>query len=179
MLAINAAIESAHAGEIGKGFSVVSEEVRSLANSTSIRATQIKKNMNEMISTVNNSVNHSENLSSNLTKLVESIKTFSQDIASILEKSQNQYREMNFVSDNIHSLIDITNALRNHSNSHIESNKTMQIDLEESSQSLDFIEQSINKQVINLVRLETQIEALKQLAKDGKVISQELESLCN
>jgi len=60
LLAVNAAIEASKAGEHGRGFTVVAQEIRNLADQSKKATTQVKEILNEINKSVNQAVGVTE-----------------------------------------------------------------------------------------------------------------------
>ncbi len=69
LLALNATIEAARAGEAGKGFAVVADEVKKLANETGKKTEEIETRINEIQSATQESVNAMQEIITNIAEI--------------------------------------------------------------------------------------------------------------
>ncbi len=122
LLALNAAIEAARAGEAGRGFAVVADEVRKLADrttkatdeiSTSIKAIQTETaqavdRMAEGTKQVSNGLDRASAAGQSLKKIVSSTEGVQALVQAISATTDEQAKAAEMVSSNIISVADLT-----------------------------------------------------------------------
>jgi len=81
LLALNAAIEAARAGEHGRGFAVVADEVRKLAERTQKSLTEIDMNISTIVQAVNDTSDKIQNNAVN----IENLALISHDVESKIQ----------------------------------------------------------------------------------------------
>ncbi len=88
LLALNAAIEAARAGEHGRGFAVVADEVRKLAERTQKATQEVEINISGLKQNSNTMMQISETFSEESMKIIEVLSAFRENVNYLYENSR-------------------------------------------------------------------------------------------
>lgn len=118
ILSLNAAIEAEKAGEYGRGFAVVSREIRRLADQTAVAALEIEQMVQEtqlavsdgvveidsFITKVHHGVANISKISAQLTKIIEQVQALSPNFEGVNTAMRNQSKNAQKIND---SMVDL------------------------------------------------------------------------
>lgn len=159
LLALNAAIEAARAGEAGKGFAVVADEVRNLADNSTNATSQIftmvdliKEGLMSISTSVSNGIEIADAQSKNVSETQLTFEEIEEKMGSItdalaeLNVSVNQSKEFN------HTILDNTESIRSV--------------VEESAAGSEEIAASAENQLESIEKVIGQVTALRSLTTE-------------
>ena len=104
LLALNAAIEAARAGEAGRGFAVVADEVRTLSIKVSGATRQISDFITQMNELVNETNKESEQLITHSNSAQSAISTTSDGFSKMLNEFEQNQQQLKQIASAVHLL---------------------------------------------------------------------------
>ncbi|MDR3115138.1 MAG: methyl-accepting chemotaxis protein [Treponema sp.] len=125
LLAMNAAIEAAHAGDTGKGFAVVADEIRKLAETSAGQSKNIREEINLVQQAISEVVTTSKDSESAFTRVSERIGKTDAIVREVRQAMNEQKEGSSQILKTLQVVNEVTSNVRKGSKEMSTSNNTM------------------------------------------------------
>ena len=179
LLAMNAAIEAAHAGESGKGFAVVADEIRKLAEESNMQGKQIANVLKETIEVINHLIEAGQGAEKTFGEVYELTNNISSQEDLIEKELKEQAEGTSIALEMMKDIKEVASGIKDGSTEMLEGNEAIADEMKKLDSLTRIISDSMTEMTKGAVEItETIIEA-NDITQQNKTSIDSLVSVMN
>lgn len=164
LLAMNAAIEAAHAGKAGAGFAVVAAEIRKLAINTAGRTRETVEQIDSIINRIGDGYQANVEVKDLLTQIGQSTQTAVEQVKSVYLSIDEQRSASNAVQSTVESLRDVTGSIKTQTEKQKHKSRDMELKQNQLKESSARVYDSVKTMTKANENIQTALEKVRNIS---------------
>jgi len=175
LLAMNAAIEAAHAGDAGRGFAVVASEIRSLAEDTSKKSKDVDSFLKQLKQQIETMVDASKKSQDSFQTVEDNINTVAEISTEVKQSMEEQSSGSSQVLEALSEINSITEEVKNGSEEMKTGSQTVLEEMNRLSQNSTEAKESISEIVQGIDEINSSMQHISEITEQNKESASTLE----